>query len=101
MLVAPVWWFAQCWFQQAPDLSRLGEPPELSFAEDHRVVEAHFESPFGTADDRDLGEQRRPQVEQLSRQTGGSIQVVSRDAEFDGDPVLRLNHECIIDGRLA
>jgi hypothetical protein len=60
------------------------------FREQQRAVECHLESPAVARAERCDVDSRRPRVEELSHQTGGSIRVVSDDAELDFELVPRV-----------
>ena len=73
---------------QLCDLPGLGVALQLCLAEEQLIVELDLESPPRRRDQLNLGNHRRPFLEQLVRQTDGSWYVVSRDAELDGKAML-------------
>jgi hypothetical protein len=61
---------------------------EEGLGEDQVAVERHLESPATARDKRQATDPGCPAVEELSRQTGGSIDVVSGVAVFDFDEMV-------------
>jgi len=68
---------------EAVYLARTGVSLERRFREEELAIQLHLEAPAATWPQRRLGDPRRPPGEKLSHQTGGSISVVSDDAELD------------------
>jgi hypothetical protein len=63
--------------------ARAGMSVEGRLREEQLAIERHFEPAAAARQQRRAGDPWRPRVEELSRQTGGSIRVVSDDAELD------------------
>jgi hypothetical protein len=59
------------------------------------AVERHLETATAARQQRRTGDSRRPRVEELSHQTGGSIRVVSDDAELDLEFVRLVGRFCV------
>ena len=74
------------------DLTRLWKPMQLDLAEDQLIVERYFEAPLTSRAQGDVDHHGGPGPENLRRQTDGSLQVVSRNAVFDRDAVLGIDH---------
>lgn len=78
---------------------------EGGFREEQLTIEGHFESTAIAWQQERTRDPRRPAVEELSHQTGGSICVVSDDAEFDLELVRSIGrvdvhaHTLRLDGR--
>jgi hypothetical protein len=66
---------------QFQNLSRFGVAPERLFREYELPVHGHLEHPAGGGHQPDVGVGK--DVPQLSRQTGGSVLVISDNAVFD------------------
>jgi hypothetical protein len=70
----------------------------MRLAARHRLVVEDLPVQAGLEDALDAGlqlqadEDGRPALEDLSRPTGGLVEVVSRDAVFDDDAMLRIDH---------
>ena len=64
-------------------LTRVGMPSERCLREEHVAVEGYFEPATGARHEGGATDQRGPAAQELSRQTGGSIGVVSGDAVLD------------------
>lgn len=74
------------------DLAWLGVAAQTGFGEDQDVVKGDLEAPFGPRDQLDHRQDWGPTGEQFVRQTDGSGNVVSGDAELDGHPVPGVEH---------
>jgi hypothetical protein len=72
---------------ESVDLAGRRVTLERQLREDQLAVERHLEAPTGSRHDRYLRDGRRPAVEKLNRQTGGSIRVASGDAVLDLEDV--------------
>src|SRR6266508_4796026 len=73
-----------------PDhLTRLGVPPGGHLRVDEVTVHRHLEAALGAGHQLDPLDDGRPPMQQLGRQTDGPVDVVSRDAELDQEPVTR------------
>jgi hypothetical protein len=59
---------------------------------DHLIVKGDLEDAFGTGLQLEAEKDRRPALQDLSCRTDSLVQVVSRDAVFDDDAVLRVDH---------
>jgi len=68
---------------QLAHLAGSGMSIEGGLGEDERTIELHLEPAAAARNERRTADQRRPGVEELSHQTGGSRDVVSDDAELD------------------
>jgi len=86
---------------ERPPQSRLGELPQLARvgATSRRrlvvhdvAVERDLEDALDAALQFETEQSRSPAVENLCRPTDGIIQVISRDAIFDDDVVLWIDH---------
>ena len=74
------------------DLTRVRKPMQLHLAEDQLIVERYLEAPLTSRAQGDIDHHGGPGPENLRRQTDGSLQVVSRNAVFDRDAVLGIDH---------
>jgi hypothetical protein len=79
----------------------LGVPAEGSLGEDELTVEGHFEAALGRRDQLDPLDDRRPPGEELVRQTDGTGNVVSGDAELDQHVMAGVKHAEIVTGTEA
>lgn len=77
---------------QLHDLSRLRVPPGGLLGVDQLAVHDDLEGARAARDEPEVAEDRRPAAEDLVRQTDGTGDVVSGDAELDGDVVLGVEH---------
>lgn len=68
---------------EAVHFSRVRMSTEGRFGEDQLRIEPDLETAAAAGQQHCPGDPRRPRVEELSHQTGGSIRVVSDDAELD------------------
>ena len=59
------------------------------------AVERHLETASAARQQRRTGDSRRPRIEEFSHQTGGSIRVVSDDAELDLEFVRLVGGFCL------
>ena len=66
-------------------LARFGMALQRQLGEQQLAVQGHLEPAAAAWQQGHTGDPGRPSVEKLSRQTGGSIGVVSDDAELDGE----------------
>jgi hypothetical protein len=64
----------------------------LLLAEDGLGVQGDLEDPLVASLQLDPVQDRSVAVEDVSRRTDGSVQIVSRDAELDRHPVLLIQH---------
>ena len=92
MPLTPVDRRAQHRLRQLEDFAVARKAFQLELAEDQLIVEAHLEAAFGARADRHFDQVWRPGPENLSRQTDGLPEVVSRNAELDRDAMLRIDH---------
>lgn len=56
------------------------------------MIEGDLEGAFSTGLQLEAEQDRRPALQDLSCRTDSLVQVVSRDAVFDDDAVLRVDH---------
>jgi len=82
--------------EQRGQLTLVGEPLLLLLAEDERAVQRHLEDPFGPRLQLHPGDDRGIAVEDVGRRTDGPFQIVSGDAELDGQPVLVIQHLSLV-----
>ena len=68
---------------EAVHLAATRMPFEGRLREEQLAIERHLETAAATWHENRSRDLRRPRVEKLSHQTGGSIRVVSDDAELD------------------
>ena len=71
----------------------MGKALQLCLAEDQLIVEGHLEAALTARADRDLDQAWRPRPENFRRQTDGLLEIVSGNAELDGDAVLGIDHD--------
>ena len=81
-LVAFDRWTESC-RNKVEHFARAGMSLEGRLREEQLAIEGHFEPAAAARQQRRAGDPRRPRLEELSHQTGGSIRVVSDDAELD------------------
>lgn len=81
-LVAHDGWTESC-RDEAVYLAGAGMSFESHFREEQFAIERHLETAAAAGQQHRTGDPRRPRVEEFSHQTGGSIRVVSDDAELD------------------
>ena len=74
---------AQSSRHEGVNLARPGVPLERCLREQQFAIERHLEPSAATRQECGPGDLWGPAVEELSRQTGGSIGVVSDDAVLD------------------
>src|SRR5256714_15397945 len=74
------------------DFARVGKGAKLHFAEEQLIVESHFEPTLAPRAQGNVDHDGCPGSQDLSRQADRLVQVVSGDAELDGDAVLRIKH---------
>jgi hypothetical protein len=67
-------------------------PTERGFGEDQLAIEDDLEAPLRTGDHVDPLDDGRPATEQFVRQTDGTGDIVSGNAELDADEVSRVEH---------
>jgi hypothetical protein len=77
---------------EADDLAGVGVAADGRLGEDQLAVEGDLEPTLGRGLEGQVGDQRSPAVEQFVRQTDGTGNVVSGDAEFDGEVVPGIEH---------
>ena len=80
---------------QPSDLAGFGVPAELRLREDQFPVQRNLEPPLRGRQEGDVRDDRSPSTQQFVRQTDGARDVVSGDAEFDEEPVPRIQHESL------
>jgi hypothetical protein len=68
----------------------------LLLAEDGLGVEGHLEGPLAPGLQLDPVQDGGVTVEDVRRRTDGSVQIVSRNAEFDRHPVLLIQHLSLV-----
>src|SRR5882762_8412960 len=78
---------------QLQDFAAVGKTTQLELAEDQAVVQRHLEAALASGAQRHVDHDGRPGPENLSRQTDGLIKVVSRNAVFNRDAMLGIDHE--------
>jgi hypothetical protein len=76
-------------------LARARVPIEGCLREQQLAVEGHLEAAAAAWQQDRATDPRRPGPEELSHQTGGSIDVVSDDAELDHQFVRLLSRLCL------
>jgi hypothetical protein len=86
-------------FDHLRNLAWLGMPLQLGFREDQFAIEDDLEPALRRGQQLDVTDDRCPPVQQLVRQTDGTGNVVSGDAELDGQFMARIEHEANRTGR--
>jgi hypothetical protein len=84
---------------ESDDLAGFGVAAQGCLGEDQLTVEGHLEAALGAREKVERLDDRRPSRQEFVRQTDGSRDVVSGDAELDGDAVARLEHDHDATGR--
>jgi hypothetical protein len=81
------------------DLAGFGVALEGRLGKDQLAVEGDLEAALGARDEIERLDDRRPPGQQLVRQTDGTRDVVSGDAELDADAVTGVEHDADAIGR--
>lgn len=92
MPLTPVDRRAEDRLRQLQDFALLGKTLQAFLAEDQLVVEGHLEAALVRRPERHLDQDRGPGPQDFSRQTGGLLEIVSGNAELDGNAVLGIDH---------
>ena len=91
-MLTPVEGRAERRLREFEDFARVREAAKLHFAEEQLIVEGHLEPTLAPGAQGNVDHDGCPGSQDLSRQADRLVQVVSRDAELDGDAVLRIQH---------
>jgi hypothetical protein len=83
---------------QAGDLPGVGMATQAGFGEDQVAVESHFEAALGRGQQLNGLDDRRPVGQEFIRQTDGTGDVVSGNAELDQDSVPGVEHRFLLLG---
>lgn len=78
--------------EQSDHLAGVGVAPGGGLGVHELVVQRDLEPAARGRHQPEVGDDRRPSAEDLGRQTGGPLDVVSGDAELDGDGVRGIQH---------
>ena len=90
--LTPVEFLTEQLFDRFRDLAGAREPSRRRLVIDDFTVNLDLEHPLGARAKLDAGEDRRPSICYLRCHTDSFIEIVSRDAVFDDDGVLRSDH---------
>jgi len=77
---------------QTRHLPRFGVATQLGFGEQDLTIHGDLEPSLGGRDQVEPLDDRRPTSEKIVRQTDGTGNVVSGNAELDGDVVAGVEH---------